>query len=130
MTSFIEKILKKSVDVECQYDEKNSYISSNQCSWCAYEFANNAKQLCELWKSNEIDSFKKIYNKCVQNGSEQRKKINRYKCGENIDDKNIEDEYKNLSFVDLNVIVLNEKQKEVIDLLDNELKNNFFIRDN
>jgi len=127
--SLIETITEFNIDVDSQYEKKYAAISSNQCSWCAYEFANNAQEFRKLWLKKDFDKFTELYNKCILNGSNYRKDCNKYTCGENIDDDNIIKQYNNISIIDKCVTILNESNKDIINILPSELKNVFFIRD-
>lgn len=126
--SYIESIVPKdnSVAVKCQYDQEYKMISSNQCSWCSYEFVSNLKSLITNFKKEE---FQDIYNKCLLDGSTKRKECNKYKCGENIDDEDILKSYQ-VTIVERYKTVLNKEQADICELLDPELRDTFFKRDN
>ena len=107
--------------VKSQYDFPKA---SNQCSWCAYELAS------KLWaKLPSVNTDE--YNKCIDDASDLRAKCNKYKCGENIDDKDIIECYEHiLTIISFYRTELNsELKKDLLDILDPELRDTFFKRD-
>lgn len=86
MGSLIESLIISGTkhNVMCQTDTKFSEISSNQCSWCAVLFAKNGDKLGEYYRENR-DEFNKLYEECLREASELRKKHNSILYGENID---------------------------------------------
>jgi hypothetical protein len=127
--SLVESVLSNSVGVKSQYDKDNSIVSTNQCSWCAFEFASKADELKMLWIKGDHDNFINLYNDCVKNGSIQRKVNFTFTCGENIDDEIIKTNYKSLSEKYTYVTELNsEMKKPLLDILPEELAKTFFVR--
>jgi hypothetical protein len=127
--SLIETVTEnKGIHVDSQYESSNTSISSNQCSWCAYEFARYAQKFRTLWLSRNYVEFQKQYNACVLEGSKKRKQCNKYTCGENIDDPDILKEYSNIINVDEGKTILNEDGKTILELLPDELRTVFFLR--
>ena len=127
--SLIESVTEKNLDVMSQYDGNNIMTASNQCSWCAYEFASNAQELRVLWMTGKTEQFTNLYNNCVLSGSTKRKEYNKYVCGENIDDPEIIKTYTNILSIDTGKTVLNAEAVVSVDLLPEELRNVFFVRD-
>lgn len=127
--SFIESVIQKdfALTTECQYSPQYVAISSNQCSWCAFEFAKNSKEFAILHLKKDVDGFIKLYNKCLENGSRLRANCDSLRCGENINDEQILKEYeKDITIVDSCVDVLNPEQEENLGHIENELKTTFF----
>jgi len=124
--SLISSLLKKGtiVEVKSQYDHSN--ISSNQCSWCAYEFIEEQKQLRTLL--SDIPQFTDLYNECVVRGSIKRKENNVFLYGENIDDINVSLHYKNLVVTHTYKTILNTQSSKILDEIDRQLKDRFFQR--
>lgn len=107
--AFIEQTIDISLAVKSQYDY--SSISSNQCSWCAFEFVSAFKtfisNVSKLSRFN--DNFKneqvlkniyEIYDKCVLLGSEKRKQYGIVPYGENITNKMLQSKYNNITITD------------------------------
>lgn len=131
MTSYIESIISEEnrVSVKSQYDDEMKQFSSNQCSWCSFEFCSKSIQLAICYKKDK-STFQKIYEECVLEGSKNRQGCNKLKCGENIDDEDIKKKYKNITIVERYKTVLNKEQAEICEYLDPELRDTFFKRDN
>src|SRR5258706_8507619 len=127
--SFIESLLMRKFQVKSQYDF--GHIATNQCSWCACEFVKMSHHLLTSFLFGKEKTFQQIYEECLLNGSNNREKNNSCLSGENIDDLRIKKIYaNNFTIINFNKTEININQKQdFLDLLDDNLKNQFFIRD-
>lgn len=123
--SWIGQALEQAVDVHSQYDYPQA---SNQCSWCAFEFIKNWRSLFKLDKPD----FTTNYNRAIETATNLRRECNKYRCGENIDDEAILSHYKNsLSISSFYKTEINpELRDDYLDILDPELRDVFFVRNN
>ena len=126
--SYIKSLLETNniITVEAQTDEKYKQISSNQCSWCAWEFAVNCKNLMKYYYSDK-SSFIELYNECLKNGSEKRKLGNKL-YGENIDNDKIINEYENKFNPLVYYHFIKNKDEDFLSFLHKDLLEEFYSR--
>jgi hypothetical protein len=129
--SFIENLITNGtiINVPAQTDTIYKNISSNQCSWCAWEFAVKAKNLISSFNQKNKTEFLNIYNNCLLEGSNKRKNANKL-YGENIDSIEILNNYKNFNLEPCTKYTLkkNNENSEFIDILHSDLKEEFYTR--
>lgn len=132
--SFIESLLlpEKRRNVPCQTDSEYSEISSNQCSWCAAEFANHCDELKTAFFASD-DSFIGLYKECMKSGSLNRKTYKKSVYGENIDNKTLKNVTKlsvclECTYVEGDDILRNELMILLPDDLKKEFYTNAYIR--
>lgn len=126
--SFIEKLLKNSIDVPCQTDSEYK-TASNQCSWCAASFAVKYRELKDAF-FNDKDNFVEIYKKCLEEGTRLRKQFGVPVYGENIDNPTLGKEL-NLSkniFLEATYELNDDKSGEFLSILPMDLKNEFYTK--
>lgn len=98
-------IYKKIFNVNSQYDEPYNK-TVNQCSWISKEFIKYKNEFIECLKNN-LFLIKTIYQKCLENGTNERIKNYIFTQGENIDEVGINDiNLKTSSNIDINHIKL------------------------
>ena len=114
--------------VPAQTDSEYSAISSNQCSWCAAEFALKRRDLIKTWMSKEYKGFLELYTTCMEIGSRKRKELGRFLYGENIDSVNLLNHYeKELTIVHKYTVQLHT-DPEFPTILHPDLKSEFYTR--
>ena len=114
--------------VPAQTDPQYSAISSNQCSWCAVEFALHSKQLASTFLDKDSSAFLTLYNQCMLEASQKRKELGTFLYGENIDSANLLHYYKPyLEILHKNSIKLND-DPTFVDILHKDLKSEFYER--
>lgn len=92
MSTFIEICLEKIFSVKSQYDFAD--ISSNQCSWCSYEFASRLKRLAPLaWCAGKESELVSEYTEAIIESSKKRKEFGTVPYGENIDNIMLQHQY-------------------------------------
>jgi len=126
--SFIESLLEEKVSVCCQTDEEFK-ITSNQCSWCAGEFALNYKKFIEFYISNK-EQYCELYRKCVENGTNSRKTFGIKTYGENIDNEVLLQTLNLKCKIHLSLTYESNTQKseEYINILPEDLKSEFYSK--
>jgi hypothetical protein len=118
--SFINSVLNKQFQVPSQYDL--AIISSNQCSWCAYEFSSAQKlfypyiiKYLSTGDEKELRSIYSIYEKCLYRGSEMRKSHGIIPYGENTTNKELQKKYDNIVIVNGAYCIENSDKYFLID---------------
>ena len=81
------------ISVPAQTDKDYSSISSNQCSWAAYEFVKNSSKLQLALYNKRYDEFLSTYKDCLKTASELRKDTSGCLYGENIDTPSLREHY-------------------------------------
>ena len=118
-------IISGKCEVPCQTDPEYAKISSNQCSWCAAEFATNAKKLIRLFAEDK-NAFKDLYKQCLSQGSIKRQLNNGTQYGENIDNSGLLGNYQMTNFKFKTIILNNDPS--FVEVLPNDLKEEFYSR--
>ncbi len=117
-----------SISVPAQTDLQYSQVSSNQCSWCAVEFALHRHKLLELFHQEDKTEFLRLYNKCMAEASQKRKDLGTFLYGENIDSQNLLDHYgAQLQILHKNTLRKNE-DPEFVSILHSDLRSEFYER--
>jgi hypothetical protein len=116
-----------SIAVPAQTDAEYAAVSSNQCSWCAVEFALKRHSLVQAWLRRDAQAFLAMYKDCLAIASKKRKDLGQYLYGENIDSGNLLTHY-NLNLVNKNTILLNTENGEFPRLLHPDLAAEFYDR--
>lgn len=126
-SGYLESLIIKntSTNVPCQTDPEYKAISSNQCSWCAAEFAKNAHTLKRLFFSDR-SAFVELYKTCLLEGSIKRRDNNNRQYGENIDNTALLGFYE-LENYKFETILLNN-DPEFIEILPKDLREEFYQR--
>ena len=117
-----------SISVPAQTDPEYSAISSNQCSWCAVEFALARRKLLETFQQSDKTEFLAVYTQCMMEGSQKRKELGTFLYGENIDSQNLLDHYTDkLNILHKNTLRMNE-DPEFVSILHPDLASEFYTR--
>jgi hypothetical protein len=120
--------LIKSIDVPAQTDSQYSDISSNQCSWCAVEFALHASKFRALYRIPDINEIHNLYIACMKEGSELRRKYGTFLYGENIDSQNLLDYYKKSYDVLQKRSIHKNVDEDFLKILHTDLRSEFYTR--
>jgi hypothetical protein len=116
------------IQVPAQTDPEYSSISSNQCSWAAYEFVKNSTSLRLALYKNNREQFLEIYRQCLHDASHLRKNTTGCLYGENIDTPIIKEHYsKSVDCVYHSGVYQNE-DPEFISILHEDLRREFYTR--
>lgn len=92
MSTFVETCIEKIFPAKSQYDFAD--ISSNQCSWCSYEFVSRLKRLVALaWSTGKESELASVHTEAVLAASEKRKEFGTVPYGENIDNITLQHQY-------------------------------------
>ncbi len=118
----------KTIPVPAQTDAEYSAISSNQCSWAAYEFVKHSSKLRHALYKNNIDDFLETYKKCLHDASILRKNTKDCLYGENIDTPIIQENYKNTVSVCCTNGVYKNEDPDFLSVLHEDLKREFYTR--
>lgn len=117
------------ITVSAQTDEKYKNISSNQCSWCAWEFAVNAIKLIHFYNSKNKTEFINLYNLCLLNGSNKRVNGNKI-YGENIDTPELINSYSSYNLMPLFSYTYKiNNNDDFLKILHKDLKEEFYSRE-
>ena len=125
---FLNMNTLKSIDVPAQTDSQYSDISSNQCSWCAVEFALHASKFRELYRMSDIHEIRNLYTACIQKGSELRRKYGTFLYGENIDSQNLLTYYKKSYDVLQRRSIHKNMDEDFLKILHPDLYSEFYTR--
>ena len=121
-------ITTMSISVPAQTDSQYSAISSNQCSWCAVEFALKRRELIDSFQRTDKTEFHFHYNDCLLRASQKRKDLGTFLYGENIDSHNLLEHYgSQLQFAHKNTLRMNE-DPEFVSILHPDLASEFYKR--
>jgi hypothetical protein len=125
--SFIESLLvpDKRIVVPCQTDSEYSELSSNQCSWCAAEFAKHYDKLIPAFFAKGT-AFLDLYKECLLRASINRKTYKGPVYGENIDNKKLKTVMDLKVYLECTYINDDSKRDEFMELLPAELKTEFY----
>jgi hypothetical protein len=117
-----------SILVPAQTDYNFSKISSNQCSWVAWEFIIKYKELSETIYFPKIITFIDNYRECMKKGSELRfaTKVNLY--GENIDTPSILEYYQDKVKIEETYTIIKNEDKNFLEILHPDLLREFYSR--
>lgn len=115
--------------VPAQTDTEYSSVSSNQCSWCAAEFALKRTAIIQAWMSKNTQEFLHLYNSCMKTASQKRKDLGTFLYGENIDSENLLNHYgKQLDIVHKYTLKLHT-DTTFPEILHPDLRAEFYTRD-
>lgn len=113
-----------SVPAQTDYSD----ISSNQCSWCAMEFALKAPIFRKLFRESKEDKtdILELYTSCLVRGSKLRRDHGTFLYGENIDSANL------LAYYRYDVLqkrtVCKNLDQDLLKILHPDLRSEFYTR--
>lgn len=122
------------LQVPAQTDSQYSLLSSNQCSWCAVEFAIRRIEIITAWFSNKQDEVLRLYNESLAVASNLRKEAvaptnpKTFLYGENIDSANLLNHYKDKINITEQYTILLHEDPDFLDILHPDLRSEFYGR--
>jgi len=116
------------MNVHAQTDKEFAEISSNQCSWVAWNFARRSKELTKALMEKDGARFTEVYNECMLDGSVRRAPHQTARpFGENIDNDWVLDANKDITVLTkMQVIKETPEAKMMLAMVSDDVKKEAF----
>jgi hypothetical protein len=116
------------MNVPAQTDKEFAEISSNQCSWVAWNFARHSRDLMLAHMQKDEKKFLEMYNECMMDGSLNRAPHQSARpFGENIDNQALLEANKDIMIVSkMQVIKETPEAKMMLSMVSEDVRKEAF----